>query len=100
LEDVHWRQRLINDLRKCTVLILDDLGSESVTSWTRDEILFPLLDERMQKGLKTYFTSNYDLKGLEEHYQKDRQQVAAMRLMERISTLSDAVMVPGPSRRK
>ena len=38
--------------------MLDDIGSESMTSWMRDEVLGRILNYRMHKGLPTFFTSN------------------------------------------
>ncbi len=95
-------QVLIGHLRFSEVLILDDIGSESITAWTRDEVLFPILDYRMEHGLKTYFTSNYSLRELEEQYyikEKKNASVASKRLLERIRTLSEEVLLSGESRR-
>ena len=66
--DNEYRQDMIGHLRFSEVLVLDDIGSEAITPWTRDEILFPILDYRMNHELKTYFTSNYTLEELEQHY--------------------------------
>lgn len=48
-------KRVMNHLRYSDVLVLDDIGAESITQWTRDEILLPILDERMNKGMKSLF---------------------------------------------
>lgn len=100
--DAEYRQDVLGDLRFSEILILDDIGSESITAWTRDEILFPVLDYRMNHGMKTYFTSNYTLEELEAQYclkDKENGKVASLRLMERVRTLADSVSLLGKSRR-
>ena len=100
--DNEYRQDMIGHLRFSEVLVLDDIGSEAITPWTRDEILFPILDYRMNHELKTYFTSNYTLEELEQHYclrDKENGYVASLRLMERIKALSTPVSLLGKSRR-
>ena len=100
--DNEYRQRVMNHLRYSDVLVLDDIGAESITQWTRDEILLPILDERMNKGMKTYFTSNYSMEELEQQYRlanKPNNTIASLRILERIRTLSKPVELSGKSRR-
>ena len=102
IKDSEFRQKTMHALQKSDVLVLDDIGSEAVTAWTRDEILFPILDYRMSKKKKTYFTSNYKPKELMENYLLSSQKngmVSVQRLMERIRTLSLPVELAGKSRR-
>lgn len=91
-------------LRKVAILVLDDIGGESVTAWSRDDVLLPLLDARMEDKKVTFFTSNYSMKELEDRLtmtsNKMSEPVAAMRLLERIRTLSSEEFVKGESRRK
>lgn len=54
-------------IKKANVLMLDDIGAETMSSWARDEILGTILQFRMLENLPTFFTSNFDLKGLEHH---------------------------------
>ncbi|MDF2857305.1 MAG: primosomal protein DnaI [Neobacillus sp.] len=90
-------------LKKEQVLMLDDIGAEAVSSWTRDEILGPILQFRMLEKLPTFFTSNFDFKGLEHHLtysqRGEEEKMKASRIMERIRSLSEPVMVDGPNRR-
>ena len=102
MTDNEYRQRVMNHLRYSDVLVLDDIGAESITQWTRDEILLPVLDERMNKGMKTYFTSNYSMEELEQQYRlvnKPNNTIASLRILERIRTLSKPVELSGKSRR-
>lgn len=82
----------IDALKKAEVLVLDDIGGESVSMWSRDEILLSILNERMEKHLITLFTSNYDMKNLEKYYAANSKlvndQVGAKRLLERMKSLS------------
>lgn len=50
------------------VLIIDDLGSESIIKNVTKEYLFIALNERNLKGKATIVTTNLDMKGLEERY--------------------------------
>ena len=102
MTDNEYRQRVMNHLRYSDVLVLDDIGAESITQWTRDEILLPVLDERMNKQMKTYFTSNYSMEELEQQYRlvnKPNNTIASLRILERIRTLSKPVQLSGKSRR-
>lgn len=86
------------------VLVLDDIGGESVTAWSRDDILLPLLDQRMERKKVTFFTSNYRMQELKEKLAvangKQMEPMAAERVLERISALSCENFIKGNSRRK
>lgn len=99
LDDYEYRQTMLGHLKFADVLFLDDLGSEGITKWTRDDILFPVLDYRLQQGKKTYFSSNYTLDELIRQYQPDGDQVASLRIQERIRSLARPVRMAGKSRR-
>ena len=98
-----YSEDILNKLKKCEILILDDIGGESISAWSRDEVFMPILNERMDKGLKTYFTSNYDFKELEEHFSIDSRgnvdKIKANRLMERIKAVSYEKTLKGINRR-
>ncbi|WHY76420.1 primosomal protein DnaI [Neobacillus sp. WH10] len=93
----------IEALKKEPILMLDDIGAEAMSSWTRDEVLGPILQFRMLESLPTFFTSNFDFKGLEHHLtysqRGEEEKMKALRIMERIRTLSEPVLVGGPNRR-
>lgn len=90
-------------IKKANVLMLDDIGAETMSSWARDEILGTILQFRMLENLPTFFTSNFDLKGLEHHLthsqRGEEEQLKAARIMERIKYLADPVKVEGKNRR-
>lgn len=93
----------MNKLSRCSLLVLDDIGAETVTSWFRDEVLLPILNYRMEAHKLTVFTSNYSMDELEIHlsFLRNGQQESlnARRIMERIRSLAKEVEMTGISRR-
>ena len=59
MKDTQWRKMNMAQMRWADVVIFDDIGAEYISPWTLNEILFPILDARMEQKKKTYFTSNY-----------------------------------------
>lgn len=94
----------IRKLQRVEYLFLDDIGSEAVSQFVRDDVLFRILDQRMENQLLTIFTSNLDPDSLREHYQYDRKDkenpMNALRLMERIEILSDYYVLTGTNKRR
>lgn len=94
----------IEMVKNASILMLDDLGAESMTSWGRDEVLGPILQFRMLENLPTFFTSNFDFKELENHLtfsqRGEREEVKAARIMERIQYLAEPVKLAGENRRR
>lgn len=103
-QDPQAMEARLSSIRNVNVLVLDDIGGESITSWSRDDILLPILDARMEKQKLTIFTSNYRMQELKEKLSqgngKQVEPMAAERLLERISTLAKEIFVKGNSRRK
>ena len=93
---------VFNKVRKAPLLLLDDIGAETVTNWNRDEILGSLLQYRMQEGLPTFFTSNNTIKELEEHLigNDSEGKVKSRRIIERIKYLTDEIIMVAENRRK
>ena len=83
-------------VKRVPLLLIDDIGAEATTSWGRDEIFCPLIQYRMQEHLPTFFTSNLDLKALEEHFSISKgnvDKIKARRIIERINQLTDQVVM-------
>ncbi|RLQ97981.1 primosomal protein DnaI [Falsibacillus albus] len=93
----------LDAVKKAPVLMLDDIGAETMSSWTRDEVLGTILQFRMLENLPTFFSSNFDLKGLEYHLtytqRGEEEKLKAARIIERIKYLAAPVIVNGPNRR-
>ncbi|MBR3356933.1 MAG: ATP-binding protein [Solobacterium sp.] len=90
-------------LQYARFLVIDDIGAENVTEWNRDAILLPLLNERYEEGLATWFTSNEDLTTLRQHLMFNNrgkeEEIKAERIMERIRCMTIAVELVGKDRR-
>ncbi len=94
----------IEKVKRVPVLMIDDIGAETMSSWARDEVLGTILQFRMLENLPTFFTSNFDFDGLEVHLtysqRGEEEKMKARRLLERIRYLAHPVQVDGPNRRK
>lgn len=93
-----FMDKLIAKLKNVDILVLDDLGGELNSAFTRDEILFPILDSRMNNKKLTFATSNLSLIDLENHFadEKDKiDRVASGRIMERIRSLMTDIELDG-----
>lgn len=90
-------------LKEIPVLILDDIGAESLTPWIRDEVIGVILHQRVNNHLPTLYTSNYSLEELEEHLSISNgnriELTKARRIMERIRHFVDIFLIDGDNRR-
>lgn len=90
-------------VKSTPILMLDDIGAESMTSWVRDELLGTILQYRMAEQLPTFFSSNFSPSELKHHFtysqRGEKEEVKAARLMERILYLAEAVLLEGENRR-
>lgn len=92
-----------NYVKNAKLLLIDDIGAENLTIWGRDEILGTILQYRMQENLPTFFTSNLNMKELEEHLSittSSSDKIKARRIIERIKYLTDEMTLIGINRRK
>ena len=90
-------------LKNVDLLLLDDIGAEKVTEWSRDEVLGTILQSRMNNHKTTFFTSNLNISELERHltmssYSDDA--VKARRIIERIKQLTIDMEMVSENRRK
>ncbi|GAA0367503.1 primosomal protein DnaI [Alkalibacterium iburiense] len=90
--------------KKARILMLDDIGADSMSSWIRDDVLGVILQYRMQEQLPTFFSSNFNMKQLEEEHLTQSQRgemepLKAKRIMERVRFLSEEVEMSGENRR-
>ena len=92
-----------NYIKKVPLLLLDDIGAESVTEWSRDEVLGTILQYRMEEALPTFFTSNLNMTELEQHLattNREVDNVKARRIIERIKQLTDDITMISINLRK
>ena len=92
-------QQKLDFVKKAPVLMLDDLGAETITAWTRDEILATILHYRMSEQLPTFITSNSNYDDLEDHLaysnKGDQEKLKAARIMERIKAITEPIEMVG-----
>ncbi|MGM7720890.1 primosomal protein DnaI [uncultured Metabacillus sp.] len=93
----------LDAVKKIPVLMLDDIGAESMSSWVRDDILGTILQYRMLENLPTFFSSNFNLKQLQHHLavsqRGEEEPVKAARIMERIKHMAIPIELSGRNRR-
>ena len=90
-------------MKNVEVLLIDDIGAETMTEWSRDEVLGTILQYRMQEGLTTFFTSNLTIKELEEHFSfsaRGIEKVKAKRIIERIKHLTIEMTLVSENKRE
>lgn len=91
------------NIKKVPILVLDDIGAESLSAWSRDDIFAVILEYRMQNELPTFFTSNFSMDALEKDFlpfSKDgKEPLKADRLMQRIRFLASETPMHGSNKR-
>ncbi len=91
-----------NYIKKVQLLLLDDIGAENCSNWSRDEVLGPILQYRMENHLPTFFTSNLTLEELEKSLSitsSGVDKVKARRIIERIKQLTTTLELVSENRR-
>ena len=90
-------------IKEVPLLLIDDIGAENVTEWSRDDILCPLLQYRMENHLTTFFTSNLTIDELDEHFSNTKNKVdkvKSRRIIERVKQLTDDLVMVSKNLRK
>lgn len=82
---------LMAKVKEVDVLVLDNLGDEKISEWTRDDIISGILDYRIKNELLTYITSSYTLDELTSLYDVSKTnnevgKIKANKFIERIKT--------------
>ena len=101
-DDNQYQRDIMQEIQRSDILILDDIGSEAISEWQRDTIIYTILAYRDDNKKKTYFTSNYSLDELEmRSTNKDVKngKVPANRVRNRIQSLCNEISLKGKSRR-
>ena len=91
-----------NYIKKVPLLLLDDIGAENCSNGSRDEVLGPILQYRMENHLPTFFTSNLTLEELENSLAMTSNgvdKVKARRIVERIKQLTVSLELISKNRR-
>ena len=82
---------LMAKVKEVDVLVLDNLGDEKISEWTRDDIISGILDYRIKNDLLTYITSSYTLEELVSLYEVSKTnsevgRIKANKFIEKIKT--------------
>jgi primosomal protein DnaI len=92
----------IDLLKETDLLVFDDIGAENLNPWLRDHVLGAILNYRMNRK-PTFFTSNYELAALEQHFSftsKDgEEEFKGQRIMDRIKPFVEVIVVNGTNKR-
>ena len=89
---------IINKMKTAELLIIDDLGNEKITDWSRDAVLYDVLDYRLRnKKNKIIINSNYNLSELKELYKVDNE-VRAKRFINLINSICESIELFGVNR--
>ena len=93
----------IDALKEVPILMIDDIGAETMSAWARDDVLGPILQYRMHENLPTFFTSNFNMEELEHHFtysqRGEEERVKGKRIMERVRNLTEPIEMDGKNRR-
>lgn len=94
----------LDAFKRAEILMLDDVGADSLSSWIRDDVLGVILQHRMQEQMPTFFSSNFDMDQLEKEHltvsqRGEDEPLKAKRIMERVRYLSEEVEMSGENRR-
>ena len=96
-------EELVNMLKSIDVLMLDDVGSENITPWVRDEILGPVINYRMMAELPMYISSNLNPADLTKHLSIDNSPqgvLKAKRIVSRMTSLLSPIDMDDSKRYK
>ncbi len=86
----------INKVKYANRLIIDDLGQESISQWSRDDILNSIVAFRLEKGLYTIITSNYTKQELLGLYSlKANESKKAKAIVNKLNALAPDLMIDG-----
>lgn len=94
----------LDAIKRSRILMIDDIGADSMSSWIRDDVLGVILQYRMQEELATFFSSNFSMAQLEHEHlsvtqRGEHEPLKAKRIMERIRFLSREIELLGKNRR-
>lgn len=90
----------INKVKYAPNLIIDDLGQEAITPWSRDDVLHPIISYRLEKKLPTYISTNYLLEELEKIYTfRTAESKKTKSIIEKLKSLTKIYEIRGKNLR-
>lgn len=76
---------ILENIKDCDVLFLDDLGSETASEWFYTNYFLNILNYRCSKNKLTFFNSNYSIKQFEQKLFSKIRNKDARNIISRIS---------------
>jgi primosomal protein DnaI len=83
----------IKELETVDLLVFDDIGNEKITEWSKEEVLFGLIDTRARNNKQTIYTSSYSVTDLRSLYIKD--SIKAKKLFEKFADINKVFELVG-----
>lgn len=103
LSDNSFEEKM-DKIKKIPILILDDLGAETNTEWSRDEVLGTIINYRMMHELPLFVSTNLNHSQLEQYYSYVSKTVIdpfkGARIAQRIQTLTIPIAFESKNSRK
>lgn len=93
---------VLDEIMTSDILLLDDLGAENNTPWSRDEVLGLILQYRMDNNLTTFITSNFTINELESVLSETKNgidEIKSRRIIERIKYLTEELQLISKNKR-
>lgn len=94
LQGTFEKQKLIDDLNRYSLLIIDDLGAERKSEFMQEQV-FNIIDARYRAGLPAIITTNLDIEEI-----KKPADIGSGRIYDRILERCHPIEVTGISRRR
>jgi primosomal protein DnaI len=83
----------IKELETVDLLVFDDIGNEKITEWSKEEVLFGLIDTRARNNKQIIYTSSYSVADLRSLYIKD--SIKAKKLFEKFADMNKVFELVG-----
>ena len=93
---------VMDEIMTSDILLIDDIGAENNTPWSRDEVLGTILQYRMENDLTTFFTSNFTIEELEQILSQTASGndiIKSKRIIERIKYLTTELKLISKNKR-
>lgn len=67
-DNTDFKTNIIDELMQADIVIFDELGNETYKEYIHNQLLYPIINSRLNNNKLTIFSSKYDLIGLKKVY--------------------------------